>query len=95
MNYVVFLCMFFYYGFSIIQPPIEYSVKPFFDMAERQRDFIINVHEIKNSGINPSIAQHSKLSKRYLLVSIFDRYIPYVFILYDILLVVCVLSHMY
>ena len=54
----VFLCLHLlvtYYVSPIVVPPAEYTVSNYLDMAERQRDFVLDAWQVGYAGINPSM----------------------------------------
>lgn len=53
---------------AIITPPEEYSVEPYFKMAERQREFIIDAFELPDAKLNPSIVREPNAPNLLLLV---------------------------
>ena len=70
-THLIFVVILILYNecFAIIKPPIEYSVKPLIEMSERQKSYILNAKEIKNSfTMNPSVIAHPKLMNKYLFV---------------------------
>lgn len=69
-TYLIFLAILIFCNkcFAIIKPPIKYSVDSMIEMSQRQKSFILNAKEIKNSVMNPSIIAHPMLMNKYLFV---------------------------